>query len=429
MTAAMGLPRLLVVGANQRSSSVSLRERLFLEPEDVPGFLEMLCEVGITNACLLSTCDRVEVVMTHDDLDVACDVVIDAFANRVGVSAPALSEECVRLEGVEAVQHIFEIAASLDSLVVGEPQVLGQVKDAHRIAREAGMVDTTLNALFEASYKAAKRVRTETAIGERPVSIAAASEKLALNIHGPLSEIGALIIGAGEMGELIAEHLRNRGLGRLTAIARIEVQATTLANRLGGHHASFDQMETCLKDADIVIAAVGAGRHVLSTEIMEKVLLARRRKPVFLIDTGVPADIPPQINELDSAFVYDLGDLENVATEGRAGRDEEATVAARIIHEEVQQFLKVQAGREAGGAVSALRQHFETIRETVVAENPADIDAATRLLVNRLLHTPSETLRKIAESDSTELPNFESNVIRLFGLGQGSHNDDEGEKS
>jgi len=429
MTAAKGLPRLLVVGANQRSSSVSLRERLFLEPDEIPGFLETLRGAEISNGCLLSTCDRVEVVLIHDDPDMACDVVIKIFAERIGVSTAALSEECVRLEGADAVQHIFEIAASLDSVVVGEPQVLGQVKDAHRLSREAGMVDTALNALFEAAYRAAKRVRTETAIGERPVSIAAAAEKLALNIHGPLSEIGALIIGAGEMGELIAEHLRNRGLGRLTAVARIDVQATTLANRLGGHHAPFEQMESCLREADIVIAAVGAGRHVVSREVMEKVLLARRRKPVFLIDTGVPADIPPQINELDSAFVYDLEDLENVATEGRAGRGEEAVLATRIIHEEVELFFKARAGREAGATVSALRRHFEDIREAVVADNPVDVDVATRLLVNRLLHTPSETLREVAESDSAELPEFETAIIRLFGLEGASEDEDAGGKT
>ena len=429
MTAAKGLPRLLVVGANQRSSSVSLRERLFLEPDEIPGFLETLRGAGVSNGCLLSTCDRVEVVLTHEAPDLACDVVINTFAERVGVSAAALSEECVRLEGADAVQHIFEIAASLDSLVVGEPQVLGQVKDAHRLAREAGMVDTLLNALFEASYRAAKRVRTETAIGERPVSIAAAAEKLALNIHGPLSEIGALIIGAGEMGELIAEHLKNRGLGRLTAIARIDVQATTLANRLGGHHAPFEQMDSCLREADIVIAAVGAGRHVVSREIMEKVLLARRRKPVFLIDTGVPADIPSQINELDSAFVYDLEDLENVATEARAGRGEEAVLAARIVHEEVELFFKSRAGREAVAAVSALRQHFEGIRDAVVADNPDDVDAVTRLLVNRLLHTPSEILREVAERNSAELPNFEAAIIRLFGLEEDSEDGDAGGKT
>ncbi|MGB0574969.1 MAG: glutamyl-tRNA reductase [Alphaproteobacteria bacterium] len=428
MTAAMGLPRLLVVGANQRSSSVSLRERLFLEPEEIPTFLETLRGAGISNGCLLSTCDRVEMILIHDDPDMACDAVVQAFADRVGVSASGLSEECVRLEGTDAVQHIFEIAASLDSLIVGEPQVLGQVKDAHRLARDAKMVDTTLNALLEASYRTAKRVRTETAIGERPVSIAAAAEKLALNIHGPLSEIGALIIGAGEMGELIAEHLRNRGLARLTAIARIEVQATTLANRLGGHHAPFDQMETCLRDADVVIAAVGAGRHVLSQDIVENALLARRRKPIFLIDTGVPADIPPQINDLDSAFVYDLGDLENVATEGRAGRDEEAILAARIIHEEVQLFVKARAGREAVTAVSALRQHFEEIRQGVVQENSVDVDAATRLLVNRLLHSPSETLRKAAELDSVELSELEAAIGRLFGLEDESGDKDSGGK-
>jgi len=188
-------------------------------------------------------------------------------------------------------------------------------------------------------------------------------------------------------------------------------------------------MDSCLREADIVIAAVGAGRHVVSREIMEKVLLARRRKPVFLIDTGVPADIPPQINELDSAFIYDLEDLENVATEGRAGRGEEAVLAARIVHEEVELFFKLRAGREAVAAVSALRQHFEGIRDAVVADNPDDVDAVTRLLVNRLLHTPSEILREVAERNSAELPNFEAAIIRLFGLEKDSEDGDAGGKT
>jgi len=428
MIATMGHPRLLVVGANQRSSSASLRERLFLEPEEIADFLKNLRFAGISNGCLLSTCDRVEMVLNHEDQDKANEIVINAFAKRAGCSSSAMAEECVRLEGREAVQHVFEVAASLDSLVVGEPQVLGQVKGAHRIALDTKMIDTTLNALLEASYHAAKRVRTETAIGTRPVSLAAAAERLTLNIHGQLSSVDALIIGAGEMGELIAEHLGNQGLRNLTVIARIETQAETLARRLGGHHASFQEMEACLRDADVVISAVGAGRHVLSRELMEDVLQARRRKPVFLIDTGVPADIQPQINELDSAFVYDLGDLESVATESRAGRDEEAISAARIIMEEVERFYKSRAGREASATVSALRHHFEDIRESVVMENLTDPEEATRLLVNRLLHSPSGTLRKIAEDDAADFLKYEDAVRHLFGLNDAHANDEESEK-
>ena len=428
MIATIGHPQLLVVGANQRSSSISLRERLFLEPEEIADFLRDLRLSGISNCCLLSTCDRVEMVLNHEDQDMANEIVVNALAARAGLSASAVAEECVRLEGREAVQHVFEVAASLDSLVVGEPQVLGQVKGAHRIAHETKMIDTTLNALLEASYHAAKRVRTETAIGTRPVSLAAAAESLTFNIHGPLSNVDALIIGAGEMGSLIAEHLNNRGLRDLTVITRIETQAATLARRLGGHHASFQELESCLRDADVVISAVGAGRHVLSRELMDGVLQARRRKPIFVIDTGVPADIPPQINELDSAFVYDLGDLENVATESRVGRDEEVIAAAKIITEEVERFYKVRAGREATATVSALRRHFENIRESVIIENLTDSEEATRLLVNRLLHSPSGKLRKIAEDDIAGLLKYEETVRYLFSLNDVYENDEESEK-
>ncbi|MFL2668415.1 MAG: glutamyl-tRNA reductase [Alphaproteobacteria bacterium] len=428
MIATIGHPQLLVVGANQRSSSVSLRERLFLEPEEISDFLIKLRLAGISNCCLLSTCARVEMVLNHENQDKANEIIVNALAARAGFSASAVAEECIRLEGREAVQHIFEVAASLDSLVVGEPQVLGQVKVAHRIAYETKMIDATLNALLEASYHAAKRVRTETAIGTRPVSLAAAAENLTFNIHGPLSNVDALIIGAGEMGELIAEHLKNRGMRNLTVITRIDTQAAALARRLGAHHASFHELESCLRDSDVVITAVGAGHHVLSRDLMKGVLQSRRHKPIFLIDTGVPADIPPQINELDSAFVYDLCDLENVAVEGQTSGDEELIAAAQIISEEVERFYKARAGREASATVSALRRHFENIRESVILENLTDSGEATRLLVNRLLHSPSGKLRKIAEEDIDDLLKYEETVRHLFSLNDVCRTNEESEK-
>ena len=428
MIATIGHPQLLVVGANQHSSSVSLRERLFLEPEEISDFLKKLRLAGISSCCLLSTCDRVEIVLNHENHDKANEIIINALAARAGFSISAVGEECVRLEGREAVQHIFEVAASLDSLVVGDPQVLGQVKVAHRMAHETKMIDTTLNTLLEASYHAAKRVRTETAIGTRPVSIAAAAESLAFNIHGQLSNADALIIGAGEMGELIAQHLKHRGLRNLTVITRIETQAATLARRLGGHHASFEELENCLHNSDVVISAVGAGRHVLSRELMEDVLKARRHKPIFLIDTGVPADIPPQINELNSAFVYDLCDLENIAIKSRPGRDEEVIAAAQIINEEVEKFYKARDGREASATVSALRRHFEKIRESVISENLTDSEEATRILVNRLLHSPSGKLRKVAENDIDDLLKYEETVRYLFSLNDLCNKNEESKK-
>ncbi len=428
MIATNGHLQLMVVGANQRSSSVSLRERLFFEPEEISEFLMNLRLAGISNCCLLSTCDRVEMFLNHANQDKASEIIVNALAARAGFSASAVGEECVRLEGREAVQHIFEVAASLDSLVVGEPQVLGQVKVAHRIAQDNKMVDTTLNTLLEASYRTAKRVRTETAIGKRPVSLAAAAERLTFNIHGLLSNVDALIIGAGEMGELIAEHLKSRGLRNLTVIARIESQAATLARRIGGHHTSFDELESCLQNSDVVISAIGAGRHVLSRALMEDVLQVRRRKPIFLIDTGVPAEIPTQINELDSAFVYDLCDLENIAIESYPGRDEEVIAAGQIITEEVERFYKARDGRQASSTVSALRRHFENIRESVILENLNNSEEATRLLVNRLLHAPSGKLRKIAEDDIDDFLRYEETVRYLFSLNDVLKKTEENEK-
>jgi glutamyl-tRNA reductase len=287
--------------------------------------------------------------------------------------------------------------------------------------------------MLAAAYHAAKRVRTETSIGERPVSIAAAAERLACNVHGSLDDCTALLIGAGEMGELIAEHLRRGGLGRVIVVANIMAQAEELALRLGGHFEPFEKLTQRLPEADIVVSAVASGRYVLTQAMVKDALAARRQKPVFLIDAGVPVDIEPAVNELDSAFVYDLADLENVAVEGRVGRDAETRAAAEIIEQEVERYFDVQAGRAASPLVSALRDHFEDTRRDILDTASNDTDSATRLLVNRLLHGPSEVLRHLATTRDPMLPEAERLIERLFGLkadgGEGAGNDGDEESS
>lgn len=414
--AVTGVTRLLVVGVNHRSSSASLRERLFFDPSETPAVLESLREKGLASALALATCDRVEIVTLHDDPGRAADIVLDALSVRSGVARDELDPQSIRLEGRAALHHLFSVAGSLESLIVGEPQVLGQVRAGDRQSRQAGMVDPTLDTMLSAAYRAAKRVRTETAIGERPVSIASAAERIAGNVHGDLSATSALLIGGGEMGALIAEHLRSAGLDRLTVTTRIAAQAQGLARLLGGHYGLYEDLDDLLADADIVIAAIGGGRPQVMAETVRQAIARRRRRPVFLIDASIPGDIEARVNDLDGAFLYDLDDLEAMASEGIAGRDGEAAAARLIVDDEVDRFLRDQDGRDADPLVTALRRHFEGARQQALADAGDDPARATELLVNRLLHEPSTALRRMAEEGGASLEETRKTLARLFDM-------------
>jgi glutamyl-tRNA reductase len=434
MAAATGLSRLLLVGANHRTSTAALRDRLLVDDDQVPVLLDRLREHGMDQAIVFATCDRVEIGVLHDDPAFAAKSVLDLFSAYSGADHAELDRQCYRLEGRPAVQHLFGLAASLESIVVGEPQILGQVKSCHRIAQNKSMIGPELEGLLAAAYHAAKRVRTETTIGERPVSIAAAAERLACNVHGSLDGCTALLIGAGEMGEWISEHLRRAGLGRVVVVASILAQAEELAMRLSGHFEPFETITQRLREADIVVSAVGSGRYVLTRQMIKTALGARRQKPMFLIDAGVPADIEPAVNDLDSAFVYDLGDLEGVAVEGLAGRDAESLAAAEIVEQEVERFFDDQAGRAVSPLVAALRDHFEDTRQDVLGNASDETSNTTRLLVNRLLHGPSEILRQMATARDPSLADAERLIARLFGIrandgkDAGDERDQEGRK-
>ncbi len=407
--------RHVVVGANHRSSAAATRDRLFVEPERIPALLERLREGGMTQAVLLSTCARVEVQGAHHDPAAAARAVRRLFAEISGLGEAEIDAETYVLDGVDAVRHIFSVAAALDSPVVGEPQVTGQVKEGHALARAAGMTGPETESALQAAYSAAKRVRTETAIGAGPVSIAAAAVQLARDVHGDLERCRGLWIVGGDMGELIAEHVIAGGLGRLSVTAAVAPRAEAAARRYGAHHAPLDRLEDLLAEADIVITSLGTGEIVISTEVMEAALATRRRRPVFLIDVAVPSDVAPAVNDLDGAFLYDVDDLEGIANRNRAGRDAAAAEAKDVIEAEVSNYILSRAGRDAAPAIAAIRRHFETVRADVLGETPgADAEDVTRRLINRLLHAPSRGLDELARSGASG--EAERLLRRLFGL-------------
>jgi glutamyl-tRNA reductase len=415
MSAQQDTQRYLVVGANHRSSTNSIRDRLFVEDGRAIDLLVRLRDAGLHQALLLSTCARTEVQAAHGEPGEATQIVTRLFAEHCGMEEDEIAPQLYALEDQAAVSHVFSVAAALDSPVIGEPQVNGQIRDSHRASASAGMSGRELELLLQAAYGVAKRVRTETTIGERPVSMATVALQLARDVHGDLSRCEGLLIVGGEMGELVTEQLMASGLQQMTVMSHLPARAEAVARRYGCHYASFDRLGEFLAGSEVVISSVGGGEHTISLDQMRQALGSRRHRPVFLIDVAVPGDVEPEVNDLDGAFLYDLDDLERIAAIGRAGRDVAALDARKIIDEEVTRFLRRNAGRNADPTLTQLRAHFENVRKSVLAESDGrDVDAVTRRLINRLLHDPSMGLKEMASNgDPVE---GEHVLRRLFGL-------------
>jgi glutamyl-tRNA reductase len=407
---------LLVIGTNHRTSPLALRDRFALVEAELSPALEGLRGAGLGELALMATCDRVELVTTSDDGDRAAMLFIDLLAERTGFAAAAVAAGLYRHEGEAALRHLFAVTSALDSLVIGEPQVLGQVKAAHRLAAELGLAGAALETIFSAAYAAARRVRRETRIAERPVSIAAAALQLARDIHGDLDRCEALLLGPAEMGELIADQFRRAGLARLV-VCGPPARAERAAQRFVCNQLPLDELDDALAAADIVIASLGSGRAVLTVPRVAAALRRRPRRPIFVIDAAIPPDAEPAVNDLDGAFLYDLGDLERTVLAGRAVREAASAEAWRILDAELAAFGARRASRRAVPAVVALRAHVEALRRHALEEAGGDAEAATRLLANRLLHAPSEVLRELADASPGETAAIEDLLRRLFRLG------------
>ena len=420
-----------VIGATRRSSTLALRDRLFIDEAAAPDFYRRLTEAGVTQAIMLSTCDRVEVQGMSDAPAAAIEAVRVILAARAGENPGEIAPQLETMTGDEAVRRIFAVAASLESQVIGESQVLGQVKEGHRFAGRHGMVGPALESLLQAAYAAAKRVRNETEIAERSVTLASGAVQIARDLHGDLSGSTGLILGLGDMGDLIGGQLRLAGLGG-TILTGPSRRTEAEARRMGCNFVPFDDLEDALADADIVVTAAGSGRFLITVEAMEQALRRRKRRPVLILDSGVPADVEPAVHDLDGAFVYTLDDLEQVAREGRANREAAAADAWKIVDAAADSWRRSLAERGAVPTLVSLRNKFEAMREEILAADPnADAAEATRRLVNRLLHRPSEALRELSAETGSEAERQAATRIveRLFGLPDaGGGNEDDKER-
>lgn len=411
--------RVFVVGSNHRSGTALLRDRLFVDEAMLPHALEQLRAAGIEQALILSTCDRTEIQAVGAAAESAAALVRGAFASIGNVGPEEIVEQSYTLFDDAALRHIFAVASSLDSQVIGEPQVLGQVRASHRISSECGMVGPELDAVLQAAYGVAKRVRSETEIARQPVSIASVAARIAQDLHGDLAECSALVVGLGEIGELIHEQLRLAGL-RDSTLTGPMARTEAAARRAGLHYAPFEDLAGALVKADIVVSAAGTGRWIVNRELVEEALRARRRKPILLLDVAVPADVDRDVEGADGAFLYAFDDLERVALEGRSRRQKAAADAWRIVDEALDAWRRRAAEKGAIPAVVALRGYFDAAREQVLADHPgADAAQATRLLVNRLLHRPLTAMRDIVsagdERSLADAGRLEALIRHLFG--------------
>ncbi len=415
-----GMARLFVIGANFKTCPLDVRDRLFVEDAAAGLLYERLRKSGVHQAVVISTCDRVEVHGAHGDPERATGAVLSAFADRTGRPAEEIDRWLFRYFDEAALRHLFAVSAALESQIVGEPQVLGQVKDAHRLAQDHGMVGPDLDRAYQASFRVAKRVRTETRIGERPVTLATAAVQLGRDLHGDLSSCSVLMLGLGDIADLICQQLRLDGAVDVT-VTGPSTRTEAFAFHHGLHYAPIEELPALLAASDIVISAVGSGKHVVLPQDVRTAVRQRRNRPVLLIDGGVPSDVDPKVDEISAAFRYTLDDLERTVMEHRRNRESELEPAWEIVDVSVADWRRGLAGIDAVPALVALRQRFEAIRREVVAENPdAGAEEVSRRLVNRLLHEPSVALRAMAEAgDAADLRDaFTVNRVlqRLFGL-------------
>ena len=419
---------LLMVGLNHQTASAALRDRLFAAAPDPEPLLADLKDSGIAEGMVLATCERLELLAVSDRPQPPVAALLEVLARHSGMTARELVPETFSIEGPEALRHLFAVTAALESSVLGETQILGQVRACHRQAAAAGMVAVTLEQALGAAYAAAKRVRRETPLAEQPASMAASARDVAQSIHGNLGASAALLLGLGEMGELLAAEFQDAGVADLVVMHGTLARAETVARRLQCHCRPWAELPAALAAADIVVADQGAGQWTVTGEQVRQALQARRRRPIFFIDAALPGDIEPAVEDLDDAFVYNLDDLERVALAGKTNREVAAALAWKVLEEELASHLRRSAERGAVPSVTALRQHFEALRQEVLADSKLDAAAATERLVKRLLHAPSENLRQAAARDPAAAGDLEQALRRLFQLEEGQGIDVESDK-
>ena len=417
---------LFLLGVSHKTAPVELRERLDFSSRDLGAAVEALASrPGAAESVVLSTCNRSELYVAAENVERAKEDLVAFLSEYHQLSSEIFLPHVFAREDADAVRHLFRVAAGLDSLVVGEPQILGQVKDAYATAAERHSSGPLLTKLFHSSFAVGKRVRTETALGEGAVSVSYTAVQLARKIFGKLTGRRVLVIGAGEMGKLTAQHLRTQGVGEIVITSRTFGRAQELANAVGGTAAPWSDLMAVLAHADIVITATGSQVPILSRADIESVTGRARHDPLFIIDIAIPRDVDPDAGNIEQVFLYNVDDLQMIVQENLSRRSAEMDRAELIVAEEVGRFMAWHRSRGAIPTVVALRQRFEAIRraelqrlESKLAglspEARARVDEVTRIIMEKLLLEPTEQLKALPDQETQVL--YTEAVNRLFGL-------------
>jgi glutamyl-tRNA reductase len=423
--------KLALVGINHRTAPVHLREKLAFRAEDIPAALVEMQARGAKEALILSTCNRVELTAALSE-DVPAETLLEGILmDRNELTLDAIRPHLYLFEESDAIRHLFRVASSLDSMIVGEPQILGQLKDAYVQARDQGTIGNVLETILTRAFSVAKRIRSETEIGQSAVSVSYAAVELAREIFGSLNKKRVLIIGAGKMSEGAARHMLRAGATEILITNRTPERAAELARLFRGEIVAYELFPQRLAEVDIVIASSAAPGYVLTRDTVRRALEARKNQPMFLIDIAVPRNIEPLINRLEHAFLYDIDDLQRLADRNLRARREVAQQAESIVGEEVARLEARWRERDATPTILSLQEQLEAIRREVLeryrgrlglltTDQEQALDGLTRGIVNKIAHGPISEIRRHAATRAAGEESREGELIsavrRMFRL-------------
>lgn len=410
-----------ILGLNHNTAPVEIREQVIYSGDDIARALAELVQLqGIDEAVILSTCNRTEFYLESDAGGVTA---LENWLRQDQSLSKDAEAALFTLDNEEAIRHLFRVACGLDSMVLGEPQILGQLKDAFRQAEQSATVGSQLSRLFHHTFSVAKKVRTDTEIGSSPVSVAYAAVNLANQFFAGFEKHTALLIGAGTTIELVARHLAGKGIGRMFVANRDFDRAQKIASQFDGFALPLSEIEGTLPEADILISSTASTEPIVTTEQMRGAIRARKRRPIFAVDIAVPRDLEAGIDELDDVYLYTIDDLDKVITEGQSSREAAAVDADRILRDETQRYLSIERSKEVAPIITALRDHGDSLRHNVLQQarrrlakgvDPDEVlEFVTASLVKKLLHRPSVRLREAGEQSDQA---FIDAIRELFGL-------------
>jgi len=428
---------LQLIGVNHRSAPVEIRERFAIPEKKLPEALQSLVRYpGVQEGLIISTCNRVEVLagLKNGTADLR-GFLRDYFH----LDLSDFDQHLYEFREHEAVQHLFRVACSLDSMVVGEPQILGQLKEAYAVARAVGAVQSNLDALLTRSFAIAKRIRTETAIASSAVSVASVAVELAKKIFGDLKGKNVYLVGAGKMSELAARHLLANGAGSIFVANRTYDRALSLASKFNGRALRFEELYDTADQADIIISSTGAPVAIFRKEHGERFMARRRNRPMFFIDIAVPRDVDASMNDVDGIFIYDIDDLQQVVASHLSDRKKEASKAEDIVKVEVERFAQRLQTLDVVPTILSLQEYLEDIRQAEIdryrsrlgqisPEQESAIDAMTHAMINKIMHTPIVALKSaVKDSESTTVIDVIRKLFNLQEKAKGNSAGDGGE--